>query len=192
MKKIITSVLVASLATILFSCQKEKDLPFPASGKAANQGNAGKIVPTPPVSVPFTLSNWFAVPLSNVMGNGDLYGNYVLNTPSTGTSDQTVKIAYVRRSGTGIASPNDGFKYSRLPAIVNTSQGHQANMNFNLSAVLFEIFVTPIGIIPILLDPNDFKDCNYRYIIISQVDYNGLNVDWNDYKAVASFLNFTP
>lgn len=191
MKKIITSALVVTLTTILFSCQKQKDLTEPKSATAATQTTFSKLVPLPPVKVPFTLSEWFSVTL-NPDKDGGLYGSYALKNPLSGTTATDVKIAYVRRNSQGNGSPTDGFTYSRLPVVVNTSDGHLAEMTFDMSTYLFEIFIKPIGIIPMILDPNDFRDCNYSYIVISKVDYDGLNVDWNDYKAVSVFLDFTP
>lgn len=194
MKKIINSALVVALTTILFSCQKQKDITLATSETAASQTTLNKPAPLPPVGVPFTLSEWFSVTL-NSDRDGGLYGSYQLKKPlssSTGTIDTDVKIAYVRRIVTGSGIPSDGYSYSRLPADVITSDGQLANMSFALSTNLFEIFIRPVGIIPVLLDPDDFKDCSYRYIVISKADYDGLNVDWSDYNAVAKFLNFTP
>ena len=186
MKKIITSSLVVTLTAILFSCQKQKDIALPISGTAATQ----KLMPLPPVRVPFTLSEWFSMTLIPNR-DGSLYGSYELKKPLLSTADTEVKLAYVRRNSPGTGSSDD-FNYSRLPAMVNTSHGDLAEMTFELSTNLFEILIRSIGIIPILLDPDDFKDCAYRYIVISKADYVNLNVDWNNYKEVASVLNFIP
>ena len=192
MKKIISSSLVVTLTTILFSCQKQKDLTSPKSGTAATQTTPNILVNLPPERVPFILSEWFSV---NIISdkNGGLYGSTELKKPLPGTTDDTdVKLAYVRRNVHGTGSPTDGISYSQLPVIVNTSDGHLAEMSFALSTYLFELFVKPVGIIPVFMDPNDFRDCAYRYIVISKADYAGLNIDWSDYKTVASILNFTP
>jgi hypothetical protein len=191
MKKIINSAFVVALTTILFSCQKQKDFTLATSETAATQTTLNKPAPLQPVGVPFTLSEWFYVTLIPNR-DGSLYGSYELKKPLYGAADTDIKLAYVRRKVQGTSTPTDGYSYSRLPADVVTSDGQLANMSFTLSTNLFEIFIRPVGIIPMLLDPDEFGDCTYRYIVISKADYDGLNVDWSDYKAVAGFLNFTP
>jgi hypothetical protein len=185
MKKIITSSLVVMLTAILFSCQKQQDFTLPISGAAATQ----KLSPLPSVRVPFTLSDWFSVNLT-LNRDGSLWASYGLKKPLPNTDQAEVKLAYVRRNSPG--GSLEGFSYSRLPEIVNTSNGQLAEMTFELSTNLFEIFIRPIGIIPTFLDPDEFKDCEYRYIVISKTDYDNLNIDWNNYKVVASVLNFVP
>ena len=198
MKKIINSTMVICLTTLLFSCQKEKDLTAAARGTAANQTNANKLA-APPGKVTFTLSNWFAVPLSHFdFHNGttdpnNLYGKYILKNPLTGAADTDVKLAYVRTASTGAGTGNsDGFTYYQLPADVEVRDRFLVNMNFNLTASQFELTVTGIGIIAVILDPQDFMNFGYRYIVISKADYDSMNIDWSNYKAVASALNFTP
>jgi len=191
MKKIISSALVVTLATILFSCQKQKDLALSTSGTASTKATFNELVPLPPDRVPFILSGWFSVTL-NPDKDGGLYGSYELKNPLPGTTDTDVRLAYVRRPSTEIGTSDGSFSYNQLPAIFTTSDGYLANMTFELSTNLFEIFIRPIDIMATILVPDDFKDCAYRYIVISKVDYDGMHIDWSNYKKVATVLNFTP
>ena len=191
MKKIINSAIMVTAATILFSCQKQKDLTAQDQETNAAQTKSNKTAQPSPEKVPFTLSEWILVDL-NPDKDGGLTGTNILNSPLPGTNDTDVKLAYVRRNveGTGISS--DAFSYYLLPADFYTSHGHPVQMSFELGTTLFEIFIIPSGSRGIQIDPYDFKDCAYRYIVISQQDYTGLHVDWSDYRAVARIFNFTP
>jgi len=194
MKKIINAALMVTVITTLFSCQKQKDLAVQTPGTASTETNFNNIARPWPGNVVYTLSEWFSVGL-NSGKDGGLSGSYVLTTPIPGPNDPDdtfVKLAYFRKKVEGIDLSTGGFHYHQLPVEFDTPRGHPVLMGFDLGESLFQIFIQPIGIIGILLDPYEFKDCAYRYIVISQEDYAALNVDWSDYRAVARILNFTP
>lgn len=191
MKKIINDAFMVVIATILFSCQKQKDLTEQAPGTDETQTNFNDTARPWPGTVPFILSQWFSGNL-NPDKDGGLTGSYLLNKPIPDVNDSDVKLAYVRRNLPGIDLSSGGFTYYQLAVEFDTPHGHPVLMSFDLGTNLFEIFIKPVGIIGITLDPDEFKDCAYRYIVISKDDYASLNVDWSDYKAVARILNFTP
>lgn len=191
MKKIINAALMVIVATILFSCQKQKDLTEQPPGTTSDQSNFNDTGRPWPGSVPFILSQWFSGGL-NPAKDGGLSASYILNKSLPATNDTDVRLAYVRRNVPGIDLSTGGVTYHQLAVEFDTPRGHPVLMSFDLGTNLFEIFIRPIGIIGILLDPYEFKDCAYRYIVISKEDYNALNVEWSDYSAVARVLNFTP
>jgi hypothetical protein len=152
---------------------------------------ANKLGTLPPVKNLFIISDWFSVPLSHAKNNS-LYGRYELSNPIPGATDTDVKLAYVRRNARESGATDDNFSYSQLPAIIHSTRGHLVSVAFELGTDLFEVFLQFAGIVPVVLDPEEFRDCRYRYIVLSRDDYNNMNIDWNDYPAVARTLGFTP
>lgn len=190
MKKIIHIAMAVTFVTLLHSCKKQDELAPPTAQTVLPSTSPVKLEPMRPLGISFTLSDWFSMLLTPAR-NGSLYGRYELRKPITGLTDSDITLAYVRRNNQGTVSPNDGYHYSQLPAVVKTSAGEDADMNFELGSQLFEILISPGGSSPVMLQADDFKDCAYRYIVISKKDFERLNIDWNDYAAVALALGFT-
>jgi hypothetical protein len=200
MKKILTSALVASLATILFSCQKE-NISAPvtdvkqAGSKSAQAVSNGfnNTVTDPPVNAPYILSSWFAVqliPVSLGQNNNYLAGQVIFNSQLPENDD--VKLAYVK--SVTIHDVN-GFAISQLPIDVKTNTGN-VHLWFDLRAydpgsTAFALYAEneDQSIMP---DPGDFKSNQYRYLVVPRTTYLTLHVDWSNYQAVANALSFTP
>ena len=192
MKKIMNAACFVIVATMLLSCQKQNDLAVESSSAtAARQTNINNSPGPGPAIVPFILSQWF--PGNLMLGkNGGIYGYYILNQPLPAANDSEIILAYVRRQSDDADQSAGGLTYHQLAMKLNTVQGYPALMSFEMSTYLFEIFINPIGLTGITLDPQEFNDCGFRYIVISKEFYSGLNIDWSDYLAVARSLNFTP
>ena len=191
MRKIINLLLVISGFTLLHSCQKQADLTPPADAQSAGQKNPVVMENVKPVKVSFVLSDWFSVPLAQTR-NGSLYGRHEPEGPVGSVTDNEVKLAYLKTTLGSNTSTKDGYRYFQLPTAVQIASGEIADIYFNLSEKLFELMINPGQSTPVMLRPEDFKDCTWRYIVLSKADFESLSIDWSNYLEVARALGFAP
>jgi len=193
MKKIITFALVVSLATILFSCQKE-NLSKPAiAEKQTGSNKAGPVINDPPVPIPYILSNWFPVqllPVSLGQNNNYLAGQVLF--PAQLPDNYDVKLAYVKIPA---SAGGDKFSVNQLPIDVQTNTG-QVHVWFDLraydiSTTAFSLYAANVNL-SIMPNPADFMFNQYRYLAIPMATYLNTPVDWSNYLAVAAALGFIP
>lgn len=188
MKKIIILAVVASLATVMFSCKKE-GIPASTPGNFFKQSH--DIRPAPPQ---FIVSDWFSLQLRQVSispDNNFLFGQYVLSFDLQDNDD--VKLAYVKIPGINIspAGTVDAYSYSykQLPTKINMTNAGLHVINFTLGNTSFDLTITNSDP-SVMPDPNDFARFQYRYLVIPKSLYESLNIDWSNYMVVARTLNF--
>ena len=174
MKKIIISALVVFFAATLFSCQKEA-LQQPV---------------TQPTIINATVSQWLGLSFREVWSTPTTR-NFVFQSadhvvdPAISYNPVTdVALAYAKIPG------NNNNLYYRIPGVISTST-QNLDLDFSLTPASFNVSIWNAGNHSLMPDAALFPSYRFRYIVILRTTYERLNIDWNNYYAVAAALNIS-
>ena len=174
MKKIIISALVVFFAATLFSCQKEA-LQQPVSQ---------------PAKISATTSQWLGLSFTEVWTTPTTRNlvfqsaDHIINPAISYNPTTDVSLAYAKIAG------NNNNSYYRIPGVISTST-QNLDLAFSLTPASFNVSISNAGNHSLMPDATLFTSYRFRYIVILRTTYESLNIDWNNYYAVAAALNIS-
>ena len=183
MKKLTTPFAFFLAAMSMISCTKESSLvgtPPPPSSTTQTAPNNAKMI-----------SSWFSPAFNLVNDRNSIYlmAQKDHETRIDFTDATHIKLAFAKLNYHG--SPT----YKRLSVTLSASQSNAGNatdlceidFGLNATACLVTIKEANRNSSAVLLS-NPFADLQIRYIVIPRSLYESLNINWDDYTAVAPAL----
>lgn len=184
MKKLTTLSAILFSAVLILSCSKEA-VRQPA-------GTINSLITTDPSPAVKAVSKWFSPVFNVVHDRNSIYlmahQDHETNLSYDGATH--VELAYVKLNDQRITV------IKRLPVILsepnsqnNTNKISEINFGLNSYGCTVTIRNADRDIIPSIITANPFPDMQVRYMVISKILFNSLNINWDDYTAVAIALN---
>jgi len=187
MKKIFLFLVVASLATFMFSCSKTGSLSTSGSSATGNGGNGSNGSPTGGSggqAKSTFVSEWFSVqfePASDPFTSG-MVAEIATSPQVNSVFGTDVKLVYARHAGRE-------FIYDMLPVIVQ-KKNIEISMTANFTSKALVLTITNSGGATTMSDATLFDGYHYRYLSVPLSVYKSLSIDWTNYEQVAIALNF--
>ena len=188
MKKIITTTLTVIFILTFVSCKKE-DVQQPIS-PAATLATTSVAITGTTLAMKSISSDWLRLSFSEVYSTpttGNFVfqlANYMINPAIAYNPGIDVALAYVKIQG------SNGNNYYRIPGLVATTT-QNLDMSFWMNPVSFNVSIYNADDHSLMPDAALFPSYRFRYIVILRTTYESLNIDWNNYYAVAAALNIS-
>lgn len=184
MKKLTILSTILFSAVLILSCSKEAVRQPTVTGSS--------VITTDPGPAVKAVSKWFSPAFDVVNDRTSIYlvahQDHETNLSYDGTTH--VEFAYVKLNSHGTILTR------RLPAILsdpnsqgNTNKISEINFGLNNYGCTVTIRNADRNTIPSIITVNPFPDMQVRYIVISKALFSSLNINWDDYAAVATALN---
>jgi hypothetical protein len=198
MKKLITLSALSFTLCFLFSCTKDSQSLKTSSG--INQNGSGSqdgprmVLPTAPH--PDIVGDWISLVLEPVTGpNGNaLHGHYDLKIPLSSDYNNDLKLVFIRIAPAdwdpSTPLPPPGYLYRPLATDMATSTG-KVHIGFYFQPATLDIGIVPYNL-SVMPNPDDFKNNQYRYFVVTRSTYLNNPIDWTDYMSVVTVLNTAP
>ena len=179
MKKIIIPIVMFLIMQTIVSCQKE----------GIQQPEIQSTKTSTPSQIKFIKSEWLTMSFHEIWSSTTTrnlvfqLANHGINPAISYDPNTDVALAYTK-------IPGRMYYYYRIPGLVATST-QNLDMSYTLEPFSFNVSIWNADDHSLMPDATPFQFYSFRYIVISKTIFDTLQINWNDYYAVAAALNIS-